>query len=93
MAKIPKNNYIRYFLGKPNGMCICFFLTPEVAKEINLTIEDLPRLAPILKKLDSKHKYLEIIYNAYLENGSFTLTQEQRDEAYKSYRLSRGLEV
>ena len=76
MSKLSKKAYIRYFLGKPNGMCICFFLTPEVAKEIGLTIEDLPLLEPMLKKLDTKHKYLEIIYYAYLENGSFTLTQE-----------------
>jgi hypothetical protein len=41
-------------------------------------------------KLNDKHKYEEIIYNSYIKNSSFTLTDTQRDRAYKSYKESRG---
>lgn len=75
------------------GMSAGKFLVPEFNAEIGFTIEDLPKIKFLIDNLNPEHKYEEIIYNAYLKNGSFTLTQEQRDEAYKSYRLSRKLEV
>ena len=33
----------------------------------------------------------EIIFNSYIENNSFTLTQEQRDLAYQSYKETRRI--
>jgi hypothetical protein len=65
------------------------FLIPEFCKEIGFTIKDLPKLKPLIDKLDEKHKYEEIIYNAYLENGDFILTPDQRDLAYASYKETR----
>lgn len=85
-----KEEYIEWALKSNIGMVIGKFLVPEFCAEIGFTIEDLPRLEPLLSKLDDKHKYEEIIYNSYLQNGSFTLTEEQRDGAYKSYKESRG---
>ena len=85
-----KEEYIEWVLKSNTGMVIGKFLIPEFCIEIGFTIEDLPRLEPLLSKLDDKHKYEEIIYNSYLQNGSFTLTNEQRDRAYKSYKKSRG---
>ena len=73
-------------------MVIGKFLVPEFCAEIGFTIEDLPRLEPLLAKLDEKHKYEEIIYNAYIENNAFVLTDEQRAAAYESYKVSRGIE-
>lgn len=70
-----------YFLGQ--------FLIPEFNEYIGFTIEDLPRLEPLLGLLDEKHQYEAIIYNSYLENGEFKLTQEQREQAYLSYKKSR----
>ena len=72
-------------------MVIGKFLVPEFCNEIGFSIEDLRELVPLIEKLDKKHKYEEIIFNAYLENGAFILTDEQRAAAYKSYRESRGL--
>ena len=41
--------------------------------------------------LDGKKGTAEkIIYEAYLENKDFVLTQKQRDAAYASYKESRG---
>ena len=85
-----KEEYIEWALKSNIGMIIGKFLVPEFCAEIGFTIEDLPRLELLLSRLDDKHKYEEIIYNSYLQNGSFTLTDEQRDRAYKSYKESRG---
>lgn len=88
-----KNNvddYISYALQSDLGMVVGKFLIPEFCEEIGLTISNLLQLQPLIDKLDDKHKYEEIIFNAYINNGSFTLTQSQRDEAYKSYKESRG---
>ena len=85
-----KEDYIAWALQSNIGMVIGKFLIPEFCEAIGFTIEDLPRLVSLLIKLDDKHKYEEIIFNSYLENGSFTLTDEQREQAYKSYKNSRG---
>lgn len=84
-----KEDYIEWALKSNVGMVVGKFLVPEFCAAIGFTIEDLPRLKVLIDKLDDKHKYEEIIYNSYLENGSFTLTDEQRDRAYKSYKDSR----
>lgn len=86
-----KEEYIDWSCKSTVGMLIGKFLVPEFCAEIGFTVEDLPKVATLLDKLDYKHQYERIIYNSYIENGSFTLTDEQRDRAYKSYRQSRGI--
>lgn len=85
-----KEDYIDWALKSNIGMVVGKFLIPEFCEAIGFTIEDLPRMSELIDKLDDKHKYEEIIYNSYLENGSFTLTDEQRERAYISYTESRG---
>ena len=65
------------------------FLVPAFLDLIGLTIEDLPRLQPLIDRLDPRHEYEKIIYDAYIHNGDFTLTQQQRDAAYNSYKAAR----
>ena len=65
------------------------FLVPEFIKEFKLSIDDLKKLEPIVAKLDDKHKYEEVIFRSYLENGDFILTDEQREEAFRIYNNSR----
>lgn len=86
-----KDEYIDWALRSQLGMVIGKFLVPEFNAVIGLSVEDLKRLSPLIEKLDDKHKYEEIIFNSYIENGSFTLTQEQRDLAYQSYRETRRI--
>ena len=85
-----KDTYIEHALMSHVGMVLGKFLVPEVCKELGVTIEDLPKLEPLLARLDDRHKYEEIIFRSYLENGSFTLTDEQRLTAYESYKQSRA---
>ena len=85
-----KEEYIDWALKSNIGMVVGKFLIPEFCEAIGFTIEDLPRVSELIDKLDDKHKYEKIIYNSYIKNGSFTLTDEQRERAYKSYKESRG---
>lgn len=65
------------------------FLVPEFAEYIGMEINDLRRLAPLFDQMDEAHKYEKIIFDAYIENNNFTLTDEQRKAAYEEYKLSR----
>ena len=85
-----KEEYISYALTQSLGMVVGKFLVPEFCEAIGFTIEDLPRMQPLIDKLDDKHKYEKIIFDSYIKNGSFALTNEQREEAYKNYKESRG---
>lgn len=72
-----------------DALQLCKFLVPEVAAELRMSVDDIRPLETLLPLLDEKHRYYEIIFRAYLTNGSFTLTEAQRLEAYKSYTESR----
>lgn len=85
-----KTEYIDWALKSSIGMVIGKFLIPEFCKQIGFTIKDLPKLQPLIEKLDKKHKYEKIIFDSYLENNSFVLTANQREKAYKEYKKSRG---
>ena len=67
------------------------YLIPEFCQEIGFTINDLPKIKPMIDRLDIKHHYEKIIYDSYIENGAFILTDEQRDKAYQSYKQSRRI--
>ena len=86
-----KEEYINWDVRSNLGMTVGKYLVPEFCNEIDFTVEDLPKVKSLIIKLDKKHKYEEIIYNSYIENGSFELTDEQRRRAYESYKRSRGI--
>ena len=87
--KMPIDELIDVTLFRNFPMEVGKFLVPEFIKEFKLSIDDLKRLEPIIKNLDDKHKYEEVIFRSYLENGDFILTDEQREEAYRIYNNSR----
>ena len=87
--KMPIDELIDITLFRNFPMEIGKFLVPEFIKEFKLSIDDLKRLEPIIAKLDDKHKYEEVIYNAYIENNDFVLTDEQRQKAYRVYNKYR----
>ena len=82
---MPINELIDITLFRNFPMEIGKFLVPEFIKEFKLSIDDLKRLEPIIIKLDDKHKYEEVIYNSYIENNAFYLTDKQLKNAYEIY--------
>ena len=83
------NEFINIHLKFNIPMSVGKFLVPEFAKEINLTITDLKKLTPLIEKLDDKHLYEKIIFNSYIENNGFYLTNEQLMESYNEYKKYR----
>ena len=89
MVRNAKEVLIDYALNNSPSMAINKFLVPGLVNELGITIDDLRQLQPMVDKLDAKHRYLRTIYEAYLANGSFTLTDEQRADAFEVYRAAR----
>ena len=88
VKKDPKEIIERINKGN-SPMQIGKFLVPEFNEIIGFKFEDLSLLEPSIWKLDEKHTYEKVIYEAYKQNGDFVLTQEQRDEAFEAYRKTR----
>lgn len=84
-------HYIDYALKRGDGLVVGKFLIPEFCEAIGFTINDLPKLLPLIKKLDEKHLYEKVIYDSYIQNNGFFLKEDQRNLAYKSYKESRGI--
>lgn len=84
--RMTPKEYIDYHKTCECGMFIGKFLVPEFVKEIGFTINDLKELECLLDKLDDKHFYEKIIYEYYIENNDFYLTDEQLKNVYKIYK-------
>lgn len=65
------------------------FLSPEFAEYIGLTIEELKKLKPMFDDIDEKHMYEKVIFDSYIKNNGFFLTNEQRLMAYEEYKRKR----
>ena len=83
------DEFVAYTLASKLPMEMGKFLVPEIAECIGFTLDHLRKLSPVVERLDEKHAYERIIYEAYLTNNGFFLTKDQRDLAYESYRASR----
>ena len=87
--RLPVEQLVQRCLNARDALHLGKFLVPEVAAELRMSVDDIRPLETLLPLLDEKHRYYEIIFRAYMTNGSFTLTEAQRLEAYKSYTESR----
>lgn len=83
------NDYIEYMFSRGPAMQLGKFLVPDFVKEVGFTIEDLKSIAPLLNRLDKVHCYEKVIFNAYVVNGGFFLTDNQRMDAFKEYKKER----
>lgn len=99
IGQLKVDNHDKFFLydsGKENiinnthdAFEACKFIIPEFAKYIKLTIDDLKEIGNWYELLDDKHKYVKFIYESYIKNNDFVLTEEQLNEAYKIYKKYR----
>lgn len=84
-----KEGFIQDALNSGVPMRVGKFLVPEFASHLGLNMADLKRLKPLIDAIDEKHEYERVIYDAYLENGGFFLTDKQRENAYRVYKEKR----
>lgn len=83
--RMPVNELISITLSNNVPMEVGKFLVPEFIEVMNITLDDLKKLQPLVDNLDDKHKYEKIIYDSYMSNRNFVLTEDQLNEAYKEY--------
>lgn len=96
MRKNNKDEFLMYNFGKNklielinDPLQVGKFLVPEFAKYIDLTIEDIKKLEQWLNKLDDKHSYEKLIYEYYIKNNDFFLSEEQLKKVYIKYKEYR----
>ena len=65
------------------------FLVPEFVDYLGFTIEDLKEFEDKFNHIDDKHAYEKLIYDSYINNNGFFLTEQQRQEAYEKYKESK----
>lgn len=85
----PKQEMIDYALNHGAAMQVGKFLVKEFANEINLTVDDLKQLKPLIERLDTKHEYERIIFDYITESGSWDIPVKVRNAAYKVYKAAR----
>ena len=83
------SDYIQIAKLEGVGIALGEFLAPEFAKYIGLTVSDLQKLDYLISKLDKLHQYQKIIWESYIENNAFILTDKQRLKAYNEYKKAR----
>ena len=87
--KLTKKQYIDDCLHSDTTMRMGKFFVPAFAEYIGLEVEDLKVFEKYLDILPDNHKYYKKIYEAYMENGNFTMTDEQRNAAFEEYKKYR----
>ena len=80
-----KEGFIKDTLESVTPMRFCKFLIPEFCEYIGFTVDDLIVFKDLVEKIDEKHQYTKLIYEYYLENKSFALTDEQLKKVYEEY--------
>lgn len=87
--KMSADEFVEYTLNSKLPMEIGKFLIPEVNDYLGFTFDHLKKLSSVAERLDDRHAYEKIIYDSYMQNNGFYLTQEQRDRAYIEYKKRR----
>lgn len=90
LVRRPKQQRIDYSLAHERPFSLCMFLVPRICEEFGMDLHDLELLRPMRENLNYRHLYLGIIFDAYMENGSMTLTDNQRTHAYIEYMKARN---
>jgi len=85
-----KEWFINDILDSATPMKAGKFLIKEFADYLNFTVKDLKRLENVFNIIDPKHKYEKIIYDAYIKNDGYFLTDEQLNNAYEIYKKERN---
>ena len=88
-SPLTKEEFIKDTLECGVPMRVGKFLVPEFCDYIGFTIEELPIFDSIFNSIDDKHKYEKYIYEFYIKNGKFELTNEQRKKCYEIYKKYR----
>lgn len=80
------SDIINFMLANQEPTCqVIMLLIDKIAERINLKIDDLQLVKPLIEKLNGKHGYIKIIYKYIILNNDFRLTEKQLLEVYNDY--------
>lgn len=88
--KMTPEEFVEYELKTNLPMELGKFLIPEVCEYLGFTMDHLRALTPLSERLDARHAYEKIIFDAYIQNGEMRLTAEQRGSAFLEYKRERN---
>ena len=55
-------------------------------KDTQTDAADLTAIAPVIQTICGRHEWAKTVYDAYVQNGSLTLTEAQRQDAFEAYK-------
>ena len=90
-SPLSKDEFIENDLNDKDPIKVGKYLVKDFCEYIGMEVNDLKRLKPLIDNIDEKHSYEKIIYDAYIENNDFKLTDLQRYKAYEKYKKTRNL--
>jgi hypothetical protein len=82
-------DFVAKTLEYADALAVGKFLVKGFADAIGLTTDQLQQLQPLVEKLDEKHQYERIIFDAIISAGSWDLSDETLQAAYALYTESR----
>lgn len=91
---VDRAKLLKYSVLNPNIQDRFIMASLSVKKfneHFGITIPILKAIRHKIRILSDKHDYVIKAIDYYIENESFTLTKQQRDELYRMYKKSRGL--
>lgn len=83
------SEFVKVTLLRNTPLEACKFIVPEFINKVNLTLDQLKELEPLFNKLSDKHSYVRLIYEFYIANNGFYLTDQQLQAAYEKYKKYR----
>ena len=84
-----KEEFINDTLNSKVPMRVGKFLNKEFNEYLGFTIDDLKVFNELFNELDKEHLYEKRIYEYYIENNKFELTEEQLLDCYKVYKENK----
>ena len=87
---LTKEEFIQDTLNSDLPMKVGKFLVKEFAKDyLNMSIDELKKFENVFEKIDNRHKYEKLIYEYYIENNDWILTNEQLIKVYNIYKENK----
>lgn len=87
--KMPPEEFVKVTIKSGTPMQIGKFLVKEVARHLNFNINHLKKFSKFIKYMDKEHMYEKVIFDFYIENNAFFLTDKQKEIAYEAYKKGK----
>lgn len=88
-CKMSPEEFVKVTIKSGTPMQIGKFLVKEAARYLNFNINHLKKFSKFIKYMDKEHMYEKVIFDFYIENNAFFLTDKQKEIAYEAYKKGK----